>query len=550
MKTSIRRASLLLAVCLLVSASARAQTDAEGRELASRLDKRLTELAARKRFSGAALVAREGRVILSQGYGMANYELDVPNTPQTKFRLGSLTKQFTAAAVLLLQERGKLSVQDSVCKHVEGCPAAWQSVTVHHLLTHTSGIPSFTSFPEYRQTSRLPTTIPDIIKRFRDRPLEFAPGERFNYSNSGYVLLGHLVEKISGKSYEEFLRENFFVPAGMTRTGYDRNEEVLPGRASGYVLRDGRLYNADFIDMSIPHGAGALYSTVEDLYLWDQSLYGGKLLSAKSLEAMTTPFRVGYAYGVGVRPHWGSRSVAHGGGIEGFNTYLVRWDEPRTTVVVLSNIENVNTASVATALAREALSDKIAVPATVRVEPAVLKTYEGRYEADQATRPGLFLDVTAEGDKLFVKYPSQDRHLLAPVAAAEFLDFDDPNEARFVFGKDAGGGATLTASGFGPEPLVMRRITLPPPSLRGNTTFRLKGHTDASLVALAGTFNEWNQSRTLCGREGDGWVCRLDLPPGKHLYKFVVDGEWMPDPANPARERDPQGNVNSVLMKQ
>jgi CubicO group peptidase (beta-lactamase class C family) len=545
MKTSTRSAVVLLALCLL--SSARAQTDAEGRELAARLDRRLSELAAAKRFSGAALVAREGRVVLSKGYGMANYELDVPNTPQTKFRLGSITKQFTAAAVLLLQERGKLSVQDSVCKHVADCPAAWQNVTVHHLLTHTSGIPSFTSMPEYRQTSRLRTTVDDLIKRFREKPLEFTPGERFNYSNSGYLLLGHLVEKLSGKSYEEFLRESFFAPAGMTRTGYDHNEEVLPGRASGYVRRDGRLYNADFIDMSIPHGAGALYSTVEDLYLWDQALHGGKLLSAKSVEAMTTPFHSGYAYGVGVGQHWGFQSVAHGGGIEGFNTYLARWNEPRTTVVVLGNIENADAGPISTALAREALSDKIVLPATVRVEPSVLKTYEGRYEAE---RPGLFFDVTAEGDKLFVKYPNQERHLLAPVAAGEFFDYDDPGDQRFVFGKAADGTPTLAVRGFGPAPLALRRLTLPPPSLQGNTTFRLKGHTDARLVALAGSFNEWNQSRTLCGREAEGWVCRLDLPAGKHLYKFVVDGEWMPDPANPTRERDPHGNVNSVLVKQ
>jgi hypothetical protein len=157
--------------------------------------------------------------------------------------------------------------------------------------------------------------------------------------------------------------------------------------------------------------------------------------------------------------------------------------------------------------------------------------------------------VTAEGDKLFVKFPHQDRRQLAAVSAAEFFDFDNPTDARFVFGKDEAGRPTLTARGFGPPPLVTRRVTLPPPSLKGDTTFRLKGHADANLVALAGTFNNWSQSQTLCGREGDGWVCRLDLPPGRHLYKFVVDGEWMTDPSNPEHEGDPQGNVNSVLVK-
>lgn len=548
MRTRIARAALLLALQLLATAAAHAQAD-PARDLPARLDQYLTEQAARQRFSGAALVARAGRVILSRGYGMANYEFDVPNTPQTKFRLGSLTKQFTAAAVLLLQERGKLSVQDSVCKYVEECPATWQPVTVHHLLTHTSGIPNFTSFPEYQRTNRLPATVAETVKRFRDKPLEFAPGERFNYSNSGYLLLGHLVEKLSGKSYEEFLRENVFVPLKMSATGYDHPEQVLKGRASGYARRDDKLLNANFIDMSIPHAAGALYSTVEDLYLWDQALHGGKLLSQKSVDAMLVPFRDGYGYGLGVGKQFGLGRVSHSGGIEGFNTVMSRYPEANATVIVLSNVERSNPGVTASRLARELLADRITLPTAVHIDPAVLSAYVGRYEVVPATTPGLLLDVTVEGGKLFIKPSQRERHQLAPLSANEFFDFDEPGDARVVFAADAQGNRTLSVSGMGPRPFSARMVRLPPPSLKGDTTFRLKGHTGARLVALAGTFNNWNQSQTLCGREGDGWVCRLDLPAGKHLYKFVVDDDWMTDPDNPSTEGDGRGNVNSVLVK-
>ncbi|HZB45555.1 MAG TPA: serine hydrolase [Pyrinomonadaceae bacterium] len=544
-----RRAAPPLLLLAFVATICTAQVFTPQPELAARLDRRLGEMMAQRRFSGAVLVARAGKVILKKGYGMANHEFDIPNTPRTKFRLGSLTKQFTAAAVMLLEERGRLSVQDSVCKHVENCPAAWQPVTLHHLLTHSSGVPTFTGTPEYRSWKRQPTTVAETLKLFRERPLEFTPGERFNYSNSGYVLLGHVVEKASGKSYEDFLRENIFAPLGMKDTGYDRAEQVLKNRASGYFFDGDRVANAPYIDMSVPHAAGALYSTVEDLYLWDQALHGGKLLSRKSLDAMTTPLHQQYGYGLSVGKQFGLRRVAHGGAIEGFNTFMAHYPEENATVIVLMNLERLSAGAPAVVLARELLADKVVLPATVKVEPSVLRSYAGRYEVDPTVMPNAVVDVTIEGDKIFVKPSNQFRHELAPVSATEFFDFDDPGDQRFVFGKDERGVETLTLKGAGPRPVTARKLTLPAPSLKGNTTFKLKGHETARLVALAGGFNNWNQSHTVCAKEPDGWVCRIDLAPGKHLYKFVVDGVWLNDPDNPNREADGSGNVNSVLSK-
>ncbi len=208
-------------------------------DLAARMDQQVRAYADQQKFSGCVLVAREGKVVFSKGYGLANAEYGIPNTPATKFRLGSITKQFTATAILMLEQQGKLKVEDAVRKYVDDCPGAWQPVTLHHLLTHTSGIPNFTSFPDYVRTMPLPSPPAETLKRFRDKPLAFEPGTKFSYSNSGYVLLGYIIERVSGRSYEEFLQKQIFGPLGMSDTGYDHPERVMPRRASGTSWADG-----------------------------------------------------------------------------------------------------------------------------------------------------------------------------------------------------------------------------------------------------------------------------------------------------------------------
>src|SRR3954468_16742034 len=225
---------------------------------AARMDQVVQSYVAKRQFMGSALVARGPEVLYSKGFGSANLEWDVPNAPNTKFRLGSITKQFTAASILLLQERGKLNITDPVKKHMPDAPAVWDKVTIYHLLTHTSGVPSFTGFPDYAKLEPFPATALELVGRFREKPLEFEPGEKWNYSNSGYVLLSYLLEKISGQSYEKFVQENIFTPLGMKDSGYDSNSAVIPHRASGYVSRGDHFEHAGFIHMSIPHGAGAL----------------------------------------------------------------------------------------------------------------------------------------------------------------------------------------------------------------------------------------------------------------------------------------------------
>lgn len=344
----INRFVTLAALCLFSVQLALAQnrTAPSAQQIAAKVDEYLNAAVKFNHFSGSVLVARDGQPVISKGYGMANYELNVPNTPQTVFRIGSITKQFTAMTIMMLQERGKLNVNDPICIHLENCPAAWQPVTLRHLLTNTSGIPSYTELPDFDKIS----TRAELLDLFRDKPLEFTPGEKFAYSNSGYYLLGLIIEKASGKPYAEFLRDNIFVPLGMKNSGYDDSQTLLPNRANGYEWEGKSFINARYINMATPYSAGALYSTTEDLLLWDKALYTEKLVSRKSLDEMFAPFRelvrdgwegYAYAYGWMIGKQSGRQVSRHDGGIRGFSTDIIRFPSERVTVIVLSNNQDV-----------------------------------------------------------------------------------------------------------------------------------------------------------------------------------------------------------------
>jgi CubicO group peptidase (beta-lactamase class C family) len=544
-KVRVNKIAASIVLCLLLAVNGAAQTKVSNQDLTARVDEYLNALVRQDRFSGAVLLARDGKVLLSKGYGMANFEDETPNTPQTKFRLGSITKQFTAMATLILQERGKLSVLDSVCKYVENCPAAWQPVTIHHLLTHTSGIPNMTSFPDFRKVKMFPASPLESIAIFKDKPLEFAPGERFNYSNSGYILLGYIVERAAGQPYADFLRENIFKPLGMNNTDYDVNSSIIKHRASGYTRGANGIANADYINMTIPFAAGGLYSTVEDLYLWDRAFYTEKLVSKKSLEAMSTPFKNGYGYGVGTGEQYGLKVIEHGGGIEGFSTYLSRFPVENATVIVLSNIDSANTAGVAKHLGGLLLSDKVNMPTVINVSPQVLQQYTGRYQvADNAPTE----DISVDGNHLDIKVSDGNEVNIVPVAKDEFV-MEDDFAVHFIFHRDQVGNVESYTFKVPRFERLSKRLVLSGPSLQGNTTFRLKGYPAAKIVNLAGTFNDWKPSTIICGKEGMEWICRVDLKPGKYLYKFIVDGHWITDPANPTVEDDGRGNTNSVMEK-
>ena len=321
---------------------------------ASKIDKSLNYFTKWGTFTGAVLVARNGEVLLSQGYGLADRDKNLPNTPQTKYRLGSITKQFTAMAILILQARDKLNVQDFICSYIPECPVAWQDITIHHLLIHTSGIPNITNFPDFQAIKATPSPPLQTIARFKDKPLDFQPGEQWSYSNSGYILLGYIIEQASGQSYEAYLEENIFEPLQMTNSGYDHNDGSL---ATGYTGFYANWEKPDYIDMTLPYSAGGLYSTVEDLYRWDQALVTEQLVSQELLDLMFTPhvkmdneLSYGYGWVVGELNH--HQVAAHGGGIEGFVTEIRRYPDDDVTIIVLSNRDTTNTANMSDQIAR------------------------------------------------------------------------------------------------------------------------------------------------------------------------------------------------------
>ena len=310
--------------------------------------------AADGRFMGTVLVARSDEVVFSKAYGSANLEWNVPNDPSTKFRIGSITKQFTAALILQLEQDGKLGIQDPLSKHLPDAPALWKEITLFHLLTHTSGIRNFTALPDYRVKQLQPSSPADQLERLRNEPLDFAPGKEFRYSNSGYLMLGLVVESVTKQPYADVLQERILKPLGMTGSGYDSNSAIIARRASGYAPSPNGPQNAGFVHMTVPHAAGALYSTTGDLHRWMRGLFGGRVVSAESLRKMTTPNLSNYALGLTVRDVQGRRMISHGGGINGFNAFLAYYPDAAITVAVLANINGNTPQQIATALAAAA----------------------------------------------------------------------------------------------------------------------------------------------------------------------------------------------------
>ena len=288
-------------------------------------------------LNGAALVAKDGEILYAKGFGMADAASNRANSPETRFRLASITKQFTAMAILILESRGLLDRSDSICDYIYDCPEAWKVVTIEHLLDHTSGIADFTDQPDF--DSLTAATPAQTVAGVADIPLRWEPGESFSYTNTGYVLLGMAIEKVSGEPYATYLQDEIFGPLGMEDSGYDDGD--TPGLATGY---SSDFNVAEPLDMSVPYAAGGLYSTVLDLNRWQEALYTEQLAPATDIARYFTPLveitdRVGYAYGQFVVDDDGSKLIQHDGGINGFATLLARYPDDHITVALLTNRE-------------------------------------------------------------------------------------------------------------------------------------------------------------------------------------------------------------------
>ena len=408
-----------------------------------RMDEVVSADADQGTFMGAALVAIGDDIVFDEAYGSANLEWNIANTPAAKFRIGSVTKQFTAASILLLKERGLIDLDAPVKTYWPDAPPAWDAITVRNLLQHTSGITNVTDLDEFATVKFLPTTREELIARFADKPLEFTPGEKWDYSNSGYVLLSAIVEQVSGQDYADFVKANIFDPLGMADTAIDVTADIVPRRASGYAPSADGIVNAEYVNMAIPTGAGALYSTTHDLLKWQRALFGGRLLEPASLTEMTgpgVPAMAGATYGFGVlrTEDEDGTMIWHGGGIEGFNAMLMHDPDRDITVVVLANLNGGQANDLGRSLLQLARGGEVILPserAAAETDVAALDAYEGTY----ALSPSFKIKVFVEDGKLMTQATGQAAFELFAQEGEEDFFFLKVVDAQLRFNRDAAG---------------------------------------------------------------------------------------------------------------
>jgi CubicO group peptidase (beta-lactamase class C family) len=438
-----RNATRLLAVVLIAPISA------QDSGLKVRVDDYLAPYVKGNNFLGAVLIAEGDHVLVSSAYGESSYELHAANSPNTRFHIASVSKPFTAAAILILEQRGMLHVSDPVSRFLPDFPNG-HKITLQNLLTHTSGIPNVNNFPEYPSVSRFPQTPASLVELFKSKPLNFEPGTKYEYSNSNYNLLASVIEHVSHKSYGEFLRENIFDPLGLKNTGHDGNaSDVITNAATGYQPRGiADLERSPYIDWSAKTGNGSLFSTTLDLLKFVRAYGEGRLLSRQAVAELWKE-KPGNNYGWFVRKKHGLLAVASNGRSPGFISSLEYYPEKDLTVIVLSNSYSpVSQSPIADDLAAIALGEQIAAPASVaRVDVGADKLHSlvGAYRFDQTFfQPNADVRIRIEGKEPVLDWGNNLKSALIPVSPTEFIDRQF--WARIVVDED-GTGFTYSSSG-------------------------------------------------------------------------------------------------------
>ena len=369
-------------------------------------------------------ISRRGEILHARGYGRAEVEHNVDAKGDTVFRIGSITKQFTAAAIMRLIEQGKLSLDDELSQFFPEFPTQGHTVTIRHLLTHTSGIKSYTGVDAFWQTSvARELTVEELLDFVKDETFEFEPGKKFAYNNTAYYMLGPIIEQASGMSYCDYIQTEFFEPLGLTRTRCDFNADIIPNRAQGYGLADERLVNDGLIGMDNPGAAGMLISTARDLVRWNMALMNGKVVSPDSLEQMMTPFllpngeNTGYGFGLGMDDFEGHRRISHGGGIYGFNSMLACYPDDDVYVAVISNSTAASAGNLAREIAIRMLGIEIKV-AELTQTTEELDRLSGLYVMEQL---GLEIRVRVKADGLYMQAKDQPEFKLLYQGNGEYL---------------------------------------------------------------------------------------------------------------------------------
>ena len=372
----------------------------------------------RQRIPGISIVViKDQKIIKSMGYGLANVELNVAATPDTVFKIGSVSKQFIATGILLLVQDGKISLDDNISKFLDGTPEAWKPITIRHLLTHTSGIireaPGFDPLKIQNDA--------DVIKTAYSLPLRFTPGEKYEYCNVGYFTLAEIISRVSGKPWGDFLHERVFAPLGMNSTRATNMTDLVPNRANGYIWRNGKYQNAAIYFAVRP--SGALLSTVLDLAKWDAALDAGKILKQPTLDQAWTPVKLNsgnthpYGFGWELAPVAGHKQINHGGSLPGFRAQLTRLVDHKVTVAVLTNGDNANAAAIAVGVANFYVPGLLPERKVAKVDPKVFDGYLGQYQPD----PSATVSITRERDKLMIQQGQGDKRQLLPESETNFF---------------------------------------------------------------------------------------------------------------------------------
>ena len=374
----------------------------------------------------AVAVVRDGKVIKSAGYGMANLELNVAATPDTVFKIGSVSKQFLSAGIMLLVQDGKLSLDDKISKFLDGTPDTWKDITIRHLLTHTSGLvreaPGFNPLKVQSDA--------DVIKTAYGVPLVFKTGDKWQYCNVGYFSLAEIIHKVSGKPWGDFLTERVFAPLGMNSTRTTTITDLVQNRANGYAWAKGKYQNADVYFALRP--SGAFLSTVNDLAKWDAALYTDKFLTKATRDQMWAPVKLNngetYPYGFGwqLEPAGNHRQVRHGGSLPGFRAEFTRLVDDKLSVIVLTNGDGANAASIAAGIADRYIPDVLPNRSAVKVDPKIFDPFVGQYQPNPSN-PNFIVIVTREGRKLMVQEGADaEKQELLPESETEYFLDDDP----------------------------------------------------------------------------------------------------------------------------
>lgn len=432
------------------------------KEIVEMMDNYIKEASKQYCFSGSILVAKDGKIIFNKAYGKANYEKSIANQVYTKYTLASVTKQFVAAGIMMLQEKNKLNVNDNVNKYLLNYPNG-DNITVHQLLTHTSGIADyFTDSFVLSKESKRPYNIDEIIALFKDKPVNFEPGKTFSYSNSNYVLLGKIIENVSGMKCEKFLEDNIFKPLGMKNSGFYLDKKNLKSSAEGYKRTDTGVEKClntanEYMDLSSVSVAGGMYSTCYDLYLWDKALNKGKLLNKESLDKIYTPYteQFSYGYGVSIENLHGKKCVSHSGGMSGVETYIYRYVNDNVCIILLTNLPGSGLSLIEKNLFSILYEGKYEHPTPfndISVSSNVLDNYLGKYEF----MPGLVYEVTRENEKLYVQEIGGIKNRIYPYSQSEFYYKTVNQQVRFEEIQD--GKAKIMILKFGDSEYKLKRI--------------------------------------------------------------------------------------------